>query len=66
MELVAPTDMSVLINGDGNIDLADLVMLQQYLLGNVSLTQVQGADLCANGTIDGLDLAMLRQMLAAQ
>ncbi len=62
----SPATLDGDINGDGNIDLADLVMLQQYLLGNVSLTQVQGADLCANGTIDGLDLAMLRQMLAAQ
>ncbi len=53
------------LDGSGNIDLADVVLLQQYLLGisDLSASQYSRADLFADSTINGLDLALLRQKL---
>ena len=43
--------------------LPDLVMLQRYLLGVGKLTDWTAGDLCADGCINGLDLALMRQRL---
>ena len=45
---------------------ADAVFLQNYLLNAATLTadQQQTADLNADGTVNGFDLALLRQKLA--
>ena len=52
-------------NNDGEVTTADAVLLQRYLLGEDTLTQSQWqtADLNADGTINGFDLALLRQKL---
>ncbi|WP_302338496.1 dockerin type I domain-containing protein [uncultured Ruminococcus sp.] len=54
------------VNADEKIDVADAVLLQRYLLGEDTLTQTQWqtADLNADGTVNGFDLALLRQKLA--
>ena len=53
------------VNGDGTANLADTVLLQKYLLGETALTaaQAKAADLQADDSINGFDLAVLRQLL---
>ncbi len=51
------------VNGDGKVTIADLVTLQQYILGNGRLTDKGSADICHDGRIDSFDLTMLRQII---
>ena len=53
------------VNADEKIDVAAAVLLQRYLLQERTLTQSQWqtADLNADGTVNGFDLALLRQKL---
>ena len=53
------------VNGDGAANLADAVLLQKYLLGETALTaaQANAADIQADDSINGFDLAVLRQLL---
>lgn len=55
------------LNSDNTLTTADAVLLQRYLLGEDTLTQTQWqtADLNADGTVNGFDLALLRQKLVA-
>lgn len=53
------------LNSDNTLTTADAVLLQRYLLQERTLTQSQWqtADLNADGTVNGFDLALLRQKL---
>lgn len=53
------------VNANGSIGIEDVVLLQRYLLGDVSLTQAQwkAADLTELGSVDAFDLAALRKLL---
>ncbi|WP_370769441.1 dockerin type I domain-containing protein [Ruminococcus callidus] len=53
------------LNSDNTLTTADAVLLQRYLLQECTLTQSQWqtADLNADGTVNGFDLALLRQKL---
>ena len=53
------------LNGDGMITYADVVILQAYLLGKISLTnnQILAADISGEGDISILDLAKLHRHL---
>ena len=53
------------LNSDNTLTTADAVLLQRYLLQERTLTQSQwqAADLNADGTVNGFDLALLRQKL---
>ena len=53
------------VNQDQTVNTADVVLLQKYLLGEVALTETQAkaADVQANNTVNGFDLAVLRQKL---
>jgi arabinan endo-1,5-alpha-L-arabinosidase len=53
------------VNLDGIITVADLVLLQKYLLQDVKLSEAQWlrADLAFPSGVDGFDLTMLRQIL---
>lgn len=55
------------LNSDNTLTTADAVLLQRYLLQERTLTQSQWqtADLNADGTVNGFDLALLRQKLVA-
>ena len=55
------------LNSDNKITSDDLFLLQSYLTNNITLTESQGkaADLNEDGMVDGFDLALLRQKLAA-
>lgn len=47
-------------------NLADLVAMQQFLLGNGTLTDWEAGDLYVDNKINGFDLAVLRQILLGQ
>lgn len=53
------------VNFDGKISIADAVVLQKYLLACTSFTkeQFEIADLMEDGSVNGFDLGILRQML---
>ncbi len=53
------------VNGDEIVTVADVVLLQKYLLSQVILTKVQtdAADVWADGVVNGIDLTMLRQII---
>ena len=55
------------LNSDNKITSDDLFLHQSYLTNNITLTESQGkaADLNEDGLVDGFDLALLRQKLAA-
>ena len=49
------------VNGDGTLSLADLVLMQKYLLHQEALKNWAAGDLNGDGGINGLDLAVLKQ-----
>lgn len=51
------------VNNNGEIDIADLVMLEKYLLGKSELEEWKLADLCEDGVIDSFDLVLMRKTL---
>lgn len=51
------------VNNNGEIDIADLVMLEKYLLGKGELEEWKLADLCEDGVIDSFDLVLMRKTL---
>lgn len=53
------------LNGDGRISIADAVVLQGYLLGDVKLTaeQIWSADLTGDGRADAFDMVAMRKIL---
>lgn len=55
------------VNVDGNVGVADIVLLQKYLLGQASLSQEQfeNADVCEETGVDVFDLAILKRMVLA-
>ena len=53
------------INIDGNVSIADVVLMQKYLLGKIVLTDEQAfaADIASDVIIDSFDMLKLRRML---
>lgn len=49
------------VNKDGFLTVADVVMLQKYLLGSSDLTDPSAADLSGDGKITAVDLTLLKQ-----
>ncbi len=56
------------VNADGNFTVADLVMLQKWLLAvpDVTLPNWKAADLCEDGTLNVFDLCMMKRELISQ
>ncbi len=56
------------INADNSVNIADLVLLQKYLLRKTDLTSEQSfaADLNSDGIIDGFDSILLRRKVIAR
>lgn len=52
-------------NADGELSVADIVMLEKWLLGSGKLTAAENVDLCKDGTIDAYDMCLLRQELVS-
>lgn len=51
------------VNGDGEVKVADLVMLQKYIIGAGKLTTPDMGDVNGDGNIDIFDLVALRKLL---
>ena len=53
------------INNDGSFNIADIVMLQKWLLGvsDVTLPNWKAADFCEDGKLNVLDLCMMKRKL---
>lgn len=53
------------INADGSFNIADIVMLQKWLLGvsDVTLPNWKAADFCEDGKLNVLDLCMMKRKL---
>ncbi len=51
------------VNGDEEFNIADVVLLQKYLLGDSDavLSDWQNADLCADGRLDVFDFCMMKK-----
>lgn len=52
------------VNGDGAVNLADVVLLQKYLLGQAELGKPELAELCEDGATDVYDLALLKHLVS--
>lgn len=54
------------VNGDGETGIADMVLLQKYLLASSNLTasQLIAADMNADGKVDVYDMIMMRKIFA--
>ena len=50
-------------DGDGDLTVLDVVMLQKYILGTGTLTAPEYADLNGDGTVDVFDLALAKRAL---
>ena len=51
------------VNADGQLTVADVIMLQKWLLHAGELTDAAAADLCEDEKLDGYDLAMMKRRL---
>ncbi len=51
------------VNNNGELEIADLVLLQRYLLGKEELEEPKLADICEDGVIDSFDLVLMRKTL---
>ncbi|MBO5461189.1 MAG: RICIN domain-containing protein, partial [Ruminococcus sp.] len=61
----SPAEMTVIgdVNDDGELTIADLVMMQRWLLGADKITDWTAGDLCEDGRIDAFDLCLMRKEL---
>lgn len=61
----APEKVMGDINDDGEFNVADVVLLNKYLLGisDTALSNLKNADLCADGRLDVFDLCMMKKKL---
>ena len=55
------TDVAGDVNADGIFSVADLVMMQRFLLSQGRLVEWKAGDLYEDNTINGLDLCLMRQ-----
>lgn len=55
-------------NGDGTFNIADVVLLQKWLLAvpNVTIPDWKAADLCEDGRLDVFDLCMMKRELLSK
>jgi hypothetical protein len=51
------------VNADKQFNVADLVMLQGFLLGKNDLIDWQAGDLCEDGAVDVFDMTAMRKLI---
>lgn len=51
------------VNSDGEFNVADIVMLQNYIIRSESITDKDAGNLCEDGVIDTFDMVAMRKML---
>ena len=65
-EVKAPEKIKGDVNADGSFTIADLVMLEKYLLGAGTLIDWQAGDLCNDGIIGVFDIIEMRKEIIKQ
>lgn len=66
VDLYAVWEKSILrgdANNDGEVNITDAVILQNWLLGSGDLTNWQNVDLCEDGVIDVFDMVLMRKLI---
>ncbi|MGN0631717.1 MAG: carbohydrate-binding protein, partial [Ruminococcus sp.] len=63
--LAAPVQEAIIgdVNADGSFSIADIVMMQKYLLGIDNMTDWQAGDVSLDGRVNIFDLCLMKQML---
>lgn len=61
----APASVKGDVNADGMFTVADVIMLQKWLLCNGEITDWEAGDLCEDGILNAFDLRAMKQMLLA-
>lgn len=63
-----PSDVKGDVNSDGTFNIADLVLLQKWLLAvpDAKLENWKAADLCEDNKLDSFDLCIMRKILLEQ
>lgn len=51
------------VNSDGRFSIADIVMMQGFLLGRSELSDWKAGDLCQDNVIDSFDLIAMKQLI---
>ncbi|MBP3379635.1 MAG: RICIN domain-containing protein [Ruminococcus sp.] len=54
------------VNADGEFSVADLVMLEKWLLGSGEFMDWTAGDMCQDGRIDAFDMQLMRKKLISQ
>ena len=64
LEPVAPDPEPVMgdVNADGELNVADIVMLQNHLLGRGDVDDAEAGDLCSDGKLTVFDLIALKRL----
>ena len=66
IKIIDKEDKTPLIKGDSNYDgslgIADVVALQQYLLGNYPFINFENSDMNGDGRVNAFDLVLLKRM----
>ncbi len=67
-EIALPESLRGDVNADGTFSVADITLMQKYLLGDKSaqLADWKAGDLCADGRIDVFDIVLMRQELLVE
>ena len=65
IEAVYKTDVRGDVNADGNFNVADLILLQKWMLGNkeTQLADWEKGDLCQDGVLNVFDIVCMRREL---
>ena len=53
------------VNSDGEFSVSDLVMTQEFLLGNGTLINWKAGDLCSDNKINSFDIIMMRRLITS-
>lgn len=54
------------VNADGKFSVADVVMMQKFLLGSGELIDWAAGDLCEDEKIDAFDMVMMRKLITSE
>lgn len=60
----APEKVMGDVNADGKFSIADVVMMQKWILGSGELTDWTAGDLCKDGKIDVFDLCLMKKFVS--
>lgn len=65
-ESIIPEKVTGVVNADGEFSVADLVMMQRFLLGAGTLNDWEAGDLCKDDRINSFDMIIMRRMIASK